>query len=417
MSAAKRLVRQLAEYATAKPGARQNPSWCNFDVLEHPHVQVAGALWGDFFEVDQQGDDYVALLPVDADRLEEHRQRYPVIRRTDWLERDRHVEMEVPLGAGLPVAFLKSLIDEAHAIVWNKLNARGRLKIALADMPYDEPGLMDRLIEIHGLKKLRTAIRKLARPAILLVTTKSTEAKIPPGATKIGGRPDLPEECDWPAYRDGRPLAFLAQINLADVAKAGTPIKGLPSSGLLSVFSVWGWTEDGDFDPQTPEDGTEQRQEEAGWTVVLSTPLRTKLERRKTPRGVNAFKSAAVQLTPILSLPNHRSEPPLAALGWTDEEYESFDQMQSDYRSVQMGRWLKYSDSQASHHLLGGYALFQQAFPEELPDKGLAMFLQIGTDAHAGMAWGDGGELTFYADARVMARGRVQRVWGTCQGG
>ena len=36
--------------------------------------------------------------------------------------------------------------------------------------------------------------------------------------------------------------------------------------------------------------------------------------------------------------------------------------MQSDYRSLQMGHWLNNSDMLASHHLLGGYALFQQQF-------------------------------------------------------
>jgi uncharacterized protein YwqG len=80
-----------------------------------------------------------------------------------------------------------------------------------------------------------------------------------------------------------------------------------------------------------------------------------------------------------------------------------------------MGHWFKSGD--ASRHLLGGYALFQQYFPEEVLAKGLAMFLQIGTDGKTGMHWGDGGELTFYADARALAKGRFERLWGTCQGG
>jgi uncharacterized protein YwqG len=417
MPKVKQLIRELAKHALAKRGAQQDSGWSQFDVLVDPHVVVPGALWTDFFEVGEDGDEQVALIPVYADRLEEHRKQYPTIRQTDWMERDGHVQMAVPLDAGLPVKFLKSLIDEAYAIVWNKLDAHGRLKIELAGLPYDEPKLMDRLIEIYNLKEHRKAIRKIARHAILLRTRKSSEAKIPAGATKIGGRPDLPAKTAWPAYRDGKPLAFLAQLNLAEIAKVGTPIKGLPSDGLLSVFSVWGWMKSDDLDPQTPRDGTEPRQEEMGWTVVLHTPRRAKFERRKTPRGVNSFKAAAVEPTPILSLPNHRVEPPLAALGWTDDEYERFDRMQSDYRSIQMGHWLKDSDSFASHHLLGGYALFQQQFPEEVLEKGLAMFLQIGTDANAGMAWSDGGELTFYADARALAKGRFERVWGTCQGG
>jgi uncharacterized protein YwqG len=300
-------------------------------------------------------------------------------------------------------------------IAWKKLGADARLKIELAGLPYDEPRLMGRLIEIHNLKEHRKTIRKIVRHAILLRTKKSSEAKIPLGAAKIGGRPDLPADTEWPTYQDGKPLAFLAQIDLAEIAQLGTPIKGLPSAGLLSLFSVWGWI--GNGGDQTPNDRTGFRQEEHGWTVVLHTPPAVKLERRKTPRGVISFKAATVEPTPILSLPNHRIEPPLAALRWTDDEYERFDRMQSDYRSLQMGHWLKNSDSFASHHLLGGYALFQQEFPKEVLEKGLAMFLQIGTDGSSGMSWEDGGELTFYADAKALAKGRFERIWGTCQGG
>jgi uncharacterized protein YwqG len=325
--------------------------------------------------------------------------------------------MEVPLEAGLPVEFLKSLIDEAYLLVWNKLDRGARLKIELAGLPYDEPKLIDRLVEMRGLGDKRKAIRKLARPAILLITRKASEANIPLGATRIGGRPDLPAAVEWPLYQGGKPLAFLAQINLRQIAKLGTPIKGLPKDGLLSLFSVWGWMEEGDGDPHTPDELAAQPQEEAGWTVVLHTPPRSRLVRRKTPRGVNAYKAAAVVPTPILSLPNHRLEPPLAALEWTDKEYRSFDDMQSDFRSLQMRHYFKSSDTFTSHHLLGGYALFQQMFPEEVLQKGLAMLIQIGTDAKTQMGWGDGGELTFYADAKALAKGRFERLWGTCQGG
>jgi hypothetical protein len=96
---------------------------------------------------------------------------------------------------------------------------------------------------------------------------------------------------------------------------------------------------------------------------------------------------------------------------------QNVGRMQSDYRSIKMAHWLKDRDSFTSHHLLGGYALFQQQFPEEVLEKRLAMFLQVGTDANAGMEWSDGGELTFYADARALAKGRLERLWGTCQGG
>lgn len=85
------------------------------------------------------------------------------------------------------------------------------------------------------------------------------------GATKLGGIPDGPEGAQWPVrgayaykeegndwrlggWRSPRPLAFLAQVNLADMTAAGGCGLPLPEAGLLQVFydtevQPWG------FDP------------------------------------------------------------------------------------------------------------------------------------------------------------------------
>jgi len=407
----KPILRELAKYAIAKKGAQQCATHVNFDVLELPCVEVMGASWGTFFE---EASHRHVRLPVLANRLKTHQEKQPLIKLSEWVARDGHIYMEVPLDAGLPLDYLQSLIDEAHQVVWNKLDESARLNIELAGLPYDERSLLDRLIELRGLGEHRKVIHQIARPAILMRTRRSSETKIPVGAAKLGGRPDLPPDVDWPTYRDGKPLAFLAQLDLAEVDKFGSPIQGLPSIGLLSLFSAWGWMEEGDGDPHPPE---EDLAEQAGYTAILHTPAGANLERRKTPRTVNSFKAAAVELLQVLSLPNHRQEPPLAALDWTDELYGRFDGMQSDFRSLQMGHLLKISDSMLSHHLLGGYALFQQEYPEELLGMNRAMIMQVGSDGNTGMGWGDGGELTFYADAAALAHGRFERVWGTCQCG
>lgn len=133
MSTVKQLIREMAKHAFAKKGARCDPCHCNSDVLEYPSVELPGASWSTFFEED---DGPIVRMPVLADRLMEHRQRYPVIRQSSWLERDGHVYMEVPLDAHIPVEFLKSLIDEAYAIILNKLNASARLLVELSGLPY-----------------------------------------------------------------------------------------------------------------------------------------------------------------------------------------------------------------------------------------------------------------------------------------
>ena len=94
----------------------------------------------------------------------------------------------------------------------------------------------------------------------------------PSDATRIGGAPDLAGDLAWP-QRDGRPLAFLAQLDCAVLGAAGTP-DWFPEHGMLFVFydlieMPWG------FDPD----------DAGGWAVVYDErgPAAT---RREVPDGV-----------------------------------------------------------------------------------------------------------------------------------
>jgi uncharacterized protein YwqG len=85
-----------------------------------------------------------------------------------------------------------------------------------------------------GLERLADVAERLTRPAIRIEPTMVDEDTIPIGASKLGGRPDLPRDMAWPE-RDGRPLGFLAQFNLAEVAPYDVE-KVLPPSGMLYFF-------------------------------------------------------------------------------------------------------------------------------------------------------------------------------------
>ena len=62
-------------------------------------------------------------------------------------------------------------------------------------------------------------------------------------ASKIGGKPDVPKDFEWPVYegkdfediRKERPLSFIIQINLKDVAPYDKE-ELLPKQGILSFF-------------------------------------------------------------------------------------------------------------------------------------------------------------------------------------
>ncbi len=79
----------------------------------------------------------------------------------------------------------------------------------------------------------------LARPAVFFRPAPAIfEGDIPLGASKIGGKPDLPAAYPWPEDLrvPGSVLSFLVQINLSEVPRGVLDID-LPSDGLLSVLA------------------------------------------------------------------------------------------------------------------------------------------------------------------------------------
>lgn len=103
--------------------------------------------------------------------------------------------------------------------------------------------VIKKLIDL-GYAKQAQLIKDMALASILLKTQSAEESEFDIGEIKIGGMPDLPAGFIWPRFND-KPLAFIAQINLADIA-AYDRENQLPDNGLLSFFyeggkEVWGY--------------------------------------------------------------------------------------------------------------------------------------------------------------------------------
>lgn len=79
----------------------------------------------------------------------------------------------------------------------------------------------------------------MTQKPIYLILSKPFE-KLPDGASRFWGNPDLPEGTGYPMYIDDEsdeyPYVFVCQINLAELA-AFAPDSPLPKSGLLSFFA------------------------------------------------------------------------------------------------------------------------------------------------------------------------------------
>lgn len=110
-------------------------------------------------------------------------------------------------------------------------------------------------METTKQQEISQLFKEIERNSIMLHYGKP-DGKIPCGASKFGGNPDLPKDFEWFYYEGrsydevvaSRPLSFLAQINLEDVKPLDTD-QLLPEKGILYFFyemhsMKWG------FDPK-----------------------------------------------------------------------------------------------------------------------------------------------------------------------
>ena len=154
-------------------------------------------------------------------------------------------------------------------------------------------------------QKLTNKFLEIAKKEIRLNYQKS-DSPIDITASKIGGKPAVPAEFEWPTYtgvicgddnseKKTRPLSFLAQINLKDISGLDNN-ELLPKSGILSFFydletMTWG------FDP-----------EDKGSAQVFYFRDETTLQSGDIPEELaeeNVVPEFAVEFAPHVRLPGY----------------------------------------------------------------------------------------------------------------
>lgn len=307
---------------------------------------------------------------------------------------------DVVLDGSISLETLVALIDESYQIVCDSLDESQKVRLSLLTRNLRPTELFSELIKAHGLSRRRAEVEGLARPALLLKTKKTVERTLVPGRTKIGGRPDLPSGQGWPTYRDGKHLAFLAQINLAEVPR-DRPLGALPERGILAFFSVFGWQVEGDADPKLPEGEYSD-----DWTRVLyiqNDPA--SLVRSSVPATVNSFPAAEVEFLPKFSLPTDPKEPDVARLKWKKPVREKYLELVDSFRSA-----CNFQLGYPNRNLLLGHADYEQEFVDAVAEQNLQLLFQLSSDDCAEMCWGDGGYIYFWIRPQDLERGDFGRV-------
>lgn len=262
------------------------------------------------------------------------------------------------------------------------------------------------------------ALARLAEPSIRLTPRPAALETLAPGASRFGGAPDVPPGFAWPE-RDGRPLAFLAQLDLAAIRSPE-----LPASGSLLFFydaaaQPWG------FDPK----------DAGGARVVHVDAPRDALARRRHPgagAGPGPFRCCTLSFDPALDL--------------ADPGDEVLERSRVPFDDATLGAYLDVAAALSGvdgpdatyHHLLGNPQLVQgdmrsecqlvtsgiyvgkpEAFQGERTQELLRaapsewrLLLQLDTDEDGpGWTWGDAGRVYFWIRRADLAAGAFERAW------
>ena len=246
-------------------------------------------------------------------------------------------------------------------------------------------------------------IETQARPCVRLVPGEA-------GNSRLGGTPDMRDA--WPRF-DGRPMCFLAQLDLAAIRKAGGP-DWLPEDGCLLFFyelEHGGWG----FDPK-----------DAGSFAVLHEPNGAPA----SPAPDDLAEDARLPRYPVtfekgVSFPNmerfgaygmdlsDEEDAALeAALEAHDPPYPTHqvegypgpiqnDQMEEQCQLVTGGLYLGKPE---------GYYSERAAELKTMPANWRLLF-QLDSDDAADMMWGDLGRLYFWIREEDARAGDFSKAW------
>jgi uncharacterized protein YwqG len=267
-----------------------------------------------------------------------------------------------------------------------------------------------------GLERVAQDVEQLLRPSIRLTAHQIDEASLPPGASKLGGSPDLPSGMAWPLGK-GAPLGFVAQIRLEDVHGLATA-QPLPAAGLLSFF----------YDAKQETYGADPS-DRGGWQVLLCTDT-SQLQRQPPPAAVPpqaVYRACAVSVAEEWTLPQQPAlEQP--ALNWTAAEkgqYETFlatFPSQAD-RALPHNRMFGYADVIQDDMRLqcalasNGVSSMDDPHVAQLAPTAASwqLLLQVDSDPAAGMRWASSGMLYFWIEAQALQQRRFDAVWAVLQ--
>lgn len=218
-----------------------------------------------------------------------------------------------------------------------------------------------------ALEPYRAELSKLERPVVRPYVKAGKPAL---WDSKFGGLAYRPKGAAWPTGRSGKPLHFLAQIDLAEANKDGK-LPDLPRTGMLQFFASYS---DGTYE-QHPEQGSS-----SAYTKVIYWPEIVK-DASKLSYDLPDFGKDE-DIDGIFNPPEH-------ALGFVrDTEIPSL--LDTPLQEIEAKvPDLQSSDLQPNGHRLRGYPMVINAyFP---PAEDWQLLFQFDGDDYGGQLYGESG--------------------------
>ena len=286
----------------------------------------------------------------------------------------------------------------------------------------------------HLIEGLLAAAKKEIR-----ITYRDSGSPLHATASRIGGKPAVPADFEWCCYEGklygeeeskNRPLSFLAQINLKDIA--GLDAEGLlPKSGILSFFyeletMTWG------YDPA-----------DKGSARVFYFPDEAVLSPAEFPDGLEDYAmlpELALSFEQHISLPEFSSFDDGADHDDDDDYFDDYCDCSAEcgYVPDAEGEYIKmfgYPDviqnpmEEECETVTRGYRLgsredYAKVPEEEKPDIRAAagewvLLFQMGTIENGDyeLMFGDCGHIYFWIKKSDLAERRFDRIWLVLQCG
>lgn len=285
-----------------------------------------------------------------------------------------------------------------------------------------------------GLGKYFERFRPIIRNSIRLQQIESDEKDIKIGQSKIGGKPDLPDNFLWVTETNlvetieikylifknkkteeiTKPLSFIAQINLSETNEFDKE-NLLPKNGMLYFFyssdqEVWGF----DYKDKNK------------FKVIFWDGDFTMLKRTEIPINLPrhaVFKSNSINFKSEVSLPSYGNE---LYNDFEDEEEEIF--LDEIFNEETVTKMLGYSDNIQDEMELecelvtngiycGDPSGYNNPKAKELEPsaKDWRLLLQIDSSDETEMMWGDCGRLYFWIKKDDLKDKNFDKCWFSLQ--